>query len=67
MALVRQLTSWSWPEIGKYFDKDESSVRAAVEKVMSDDELGSAVASIAKELSPPQRLFALSDAEEKAL
>jgi chromosomal replication initiation ATPase DnaA len=62
MALVRQSTGWSWPEMGRFFDRDESSVRAAVAKVMADDELGEAVRIIASELAPHPTLFAVEDA-----
>lgn len=67
MALVRQSTGWSYPAIGRYFGRHHTTVRNHVEKVLDDPELGEAVRQVAEELSPPPRLFAVSDLPNEAV
>lgn len=66
MALVRQSTGWSYPAIGRVFGRDHTTVMHHVRKVLDDPELGEAIRQVAEELSPPPRLFAVSDLPNEA-
>ncbi len=61
MAVIRESTTWSFSQIGRYFGKDHATVTNAVDKVMSDSELSHAVQLVIEELTPPPRLFAVNE------
>lgn len=59
MAVVRNTTDWSLSQIGRYFDRDNTTVVHHVSKVMGDPELRREVELVVEELSPHPSLFAV--------
>lgn len=61
MAVIREHTNWSLPTIGRYFNAHHTSVSHNVKRVVDDPFLAQAVRLVVDELSPPPRLFAVTE------
>lgn len=61
MAVIREATDLSFPDIGRLFERDHTTVMHHVGRVMADPVLSESVRLVVAELDPPPRLFAVED------
>jgi chromosomal replication initiator protein len=61
MAAVRQRTGWSWAQMGRFFNRDHTTVMHHVAHVTASSALSASVDALLTDLQPIPRLFAVPD------